>query len=389
MHFLGQEGPRLRRWSFWLLFLAAWALLGLVETSHTCIVNAYQNREVNWQQALALNLALAYAWAPVALVGIAFATRFPVRRNNWRRRLPLALVMVVVLALVKIVPDYPIIMLLYCPAPQWLPLDVFFRMGFASHFIQYVGMSAGLLGMTYGWNTYRAFQRREREAWQLESRLAQARLQLLRMQLHPHFLFNSLHCLTHLVHTDPDEAERVVAGLGELLRHMLDTVDEQEVALRDEIAFVRAYLDIERIRFGNQLSARMDIDPSLLDAAVPPLILQPLVENAVVHGVSRGGLIEVRARRAGDMLRLEVWNDGPGLGTAPRRRAGTGIGLATTRARLAQLFHDRWHFEIRDVTKGVLAVVQFPLVDASASVIPAELHRSEWAAGRKADAKQA
>jgi signal transduction histidine kinase len=388
MQFPETNGPRPCRWSFWVLFLAAWGLLGLVETAHSCIVSASRDRDVNWAQALALNLALAYAWAPLALVAIAFAIRFPIRRHNWRRRLPLALSVAVILALAKIVPDYPIIMQLYCPDPNWLPFGVFYRMGFATQFPHYLCLTTGLLGFVHAWNNYRESQRSERDAWQLESRLAQARLQLLRMQLHPHFLFNTLHCLAHLVHTNADEAERVLARLGELLRHMLDTADEQEVALREELAFLRAYLDIERVRFGYRLDTHIDVEAGLLDAAVPPLILQPLVENAVVHGLARGGTIEIRARRAGDRLRLEVWNDGPGLAAAGKR-PGRGIGLANTRARLAQLFAGHSHFEIRDVDRGVLALMEFPLAEVIANVPAADVQRLERALPRLRDSKQA
>jgi two-component sensor histidine kinase len=375
MYATSKKGARLWRWTFWVLFLGAWGLVGLFETSHSCIVNAYQNREVNWPRALALNLALAYAWVPLSLVAIAFARRFPLRRSNWWRRLPLVLLVAVLLALAKIVPDYPIIMELYCPDPQWLPFLVFYRMGFSSHFNQYALLTTGMLGVIYAWNNIRESQQRELDTWQLQSRLAQTRLQMLRMQLHPHFLFNTLNTVSHLVHADPDEAERVLARLGELLRLMLDTAGEQEVALRDELAFLHAYLDIERVRFGSRLDARMDVEPELLEVAVPPLILQPLVENAVLHGLARGGKsgrIEVRARRAGDMLRLEVWNDGPGLGEPARNGSGKGIGLANTRARLAQHFNGRGHFEIRDAAVGVLAVMEFPLTDALDAVVPCE-----------------
>jgi two-component system LytT family sensor kinase len=364
MHPTSKQGARLWRWTFWVLFLGAWGLVGLFETSRSCIASAYHNREVNWPRALALNLALSYAWVPLSLAAIAFARRFPLGRNNWWRRLPLVLVVAVVLALAKIVPDYPIIMELYCPDPQWMPFLVFYRGGFTSHFHQYALLAAGMFGVIYAWNNIRESQQREFDTLQLQSRLAQTRLQLLRLQLHPHFLFNTLNTVSHLVHADPDEAERVLARLGELLRLMLDTASQQEVALRDELAFLHAYLDIERVRFGSRLDARMDVEPGLLEVAVPPLILQPLVENAVLHGLARGGKsgrIEVRARRAGDMLRLEVWNDGPGLADPAANGSGKGIGLANTRARLAQLFHGRGRFEIRDAAVGVLAVMEFPL----------------------------
>jgi signal transduction histidine kinase len=371
MYLIGTTRPRWWRWVFCALFVAIWTLLGLFEASHTCIVKAYRGEAVDLPRSLALNLALWYAWAPLALLAIAFASGFPIRLNNWWHRLPLALAVAVLLALVKIVPDYPIIRGLYCPTPELLTFPIFYRMGFASHFTQYFFFAVGMLGVIYAWNYFRDAQQSEVDSWQLEARLAQARLQVLRMQLHPHFLFNTLNTVSHLIQSDPDEAERVLARLGDLLRLMLDTAGEQEVPLRQEIEFLRGYLEIERARFGPGLDVRLDIEPGLLEAAVPPLILQPLVENAVLYGTARlgrTGRVEIRARRAGEKLRLEVWDDGPGLGTLPSAGSGKGIGLANTRARLAQLYNGRSHFEIRNAPVGVLAVMEFPLSDPAAVV---------------------
>lgn len=373
MQLLEISRPRWWRATSCALFLGIWLLLGLFEASHTFIVNTYRGEPVNLSRSIALNLALWYAWAPLALLAIAFAARFPIRRQNWWHRLPLALALALLLALVKIVPDYPIIRALYCPDPDSLTLPVFYRMGFASHFHQYVLFAVGMLGVIYAWNYFRAAQQSELDSWQLEARLAHARLQVLRMQLHPHFLFNTLHAVGHLVRTNASEAERVLARLGELLRLMLDTAGDQQVPLRQEIEFLRAYLDIERARFGSRLEIGMDVEPGLLDVAVPPLILQPLVENAIKHGparLGRGARVEIRARRAGERLRLEVWDDGPGLGAPSSADSGKGIGLTNTRARLAQLYNGHHHFEIRNAAVGVLAVMEFPLGEASPAEPP-------------------
>jgi signal transduction histidine kinase len=361
-------------------------LLGLFEASHTCIVKAYRGEPVDWSRSLALNLALWYAWVPLALLAIVFTSRFPIHRQNWWHRLPLALVVALLLALAKIVPDYPIIRNLYCPEPDSLTFPIFYRMGFASHFPQYFLFAVGMLGVIYAWNYFRDAQQRELDTWQLEARLAQARLQILRMQLHPHFLLNTLNAVGHLIQTDAAEAERVLARLGDLMRLMLDTAGDQEVPLRQELDFLRAYLDVERARFGHRLDVRLDVEPGLLDAPVPPLILQPLVENAVLHGpvrLGRAGHVEIRARRAGEQLRLEVWDDGPGLGVLPSAGSGKGIGLANTRARLAQLYNGRHHFEIGNAAVGVLAVMEFPLGGD-----PILGRRAQPRAGRGAEVKQ-
>jgi two-component system LytT family sensor kinase len=374
MYLPGKTRPPWWHWSYCAIFLGVWGLLGLFEATHSCIVKAYKGEAVDWQASLALNLALWYAWAPLALLAIAFVYRFPIRKNNWWHRLPLALALAILLAFAKIAPDWPIIMELYCPDPEWVSLSEFYRMGFASHFQQYVLFAIGMLGVLYALNYFREYQQRELDAWQLEARLAKARLQVLRMQLHPHFLFNTLHAVGHLIRTDAAEAERVLVRLGELLRLMLDTAGEQQVPLRQELDFLRAYLDIERVRYGARLEVRMDVEPGLLEAAVPPLILQPLVENAVLHGparAGRAGRVEIRARRAGDaMLRLEVWDDGPGLGHYPSAGSGKSIGLANTRARLAQLFDGRHRFEIGNAAVGVLAVMEFPLGHTPPAVSP-------------------
>jgi signal transduction histidine kinase len=348
----------------WALFVGVWALLGLFDATHTGLRDLYHGRPVDWGPSIVFHLALWYAWGLLSLPAVLFARRFPIRRGNWWHRLPLALAAAVLLALVKLVLDYPVVEAFYCPEPGLMSFAGFYRAGFAGHFHPYVMTAVAMLGVLYAWTYFREGQRRELAAWQLEARLAQAQLELLRMQLHPHFLSNALHAVSHLIRRDPDEADRVLARLGELLRLMLDTAGEQEVTLGQELDFLRAYLDIERARFGSRLSVALDVEPGLLDALVPPLILQPIVENAVRHGIARAdrpGQVAVRARRRGERLRLEVWDDGPGLAGAAAGRTRKSIGLANTRARLAQLFGAEHHFEVRAERVGVLAAMEFPL----------------------------
>lgn len=184
-----------------------------------------------------------------------------------------------------------------------------------------------------------AFYRRVQER---EASLASARLEALRMQLQPHFLFNTLNTISGLVHEEPDRADAVVTALADLLRLTLETSGERELALSRELRLVEAYLAIMQARFDDRVRSVVDVAPEVREALVPAFILQPLVENAVKHGLeplTRGGCVWVRARREGDRLVLEVEDDGAGLvGTEPRRE---GIGLGNTRARLTALHGER------------------------------------------------
>jgi anti-sigma regulatory factor (Ser/Thr protein kinase) len=176
-----------------------------------------------------------------------------------------------------------------------------------------------------------------RESEQLQARLDQAKLQALRLQLQPHFLFNTLNTITALVHRDPPSAERMVTGLSELLRFSLGAAGEQEVRLDRELEVLRHYLDIQLVRFSDRLSVQFDIEPAARDAMVPGLLLQPLVENAIKHGITprvAGGHLHISVRRLDDMLSLEVMDDGVGT----RGPMSEGVGLGNARARLASLY---------------------------------------------------
>jgi two-component system, LytTR family, sensor kinase len=200
----------------------------------------------------------------------------------------------------------------------------------------------------------------------LQAQLARTELQILRSQLDPHFLFNALHVISELVHVDPSRADRMVARLGDLLRMSATLARSGDVALRDELEFVNAYLEIQEARFGNRLRVVRHVDPATLDAAVPSLLVQPLVENAIRHGTSRratGGQLEIITRRAGRSLVIEVLDDGPGL---PADQApDEGIGIGHTRARLAQLFGDNGGLELEPrAGGGTTARVRLPFARA-------------------------
>lgn len=204
---------------------------------------------------------------------------------------------------------------------------------------------------------------RERRTLELEARLTQANLQTLKMQLQPHFLFNTLNSISSLVHENPEAADGMIGSLSQFLRNTLEVSGENEVPLRKELDFVDRYLEIQETRFGDRLRIHRDIESTVMDALVPPLILQPLVENAIRYGVESretGGTITLSAFREGTVLHLEICDDGEGLG-GQMLGAGNGIGLSNTKARLQELYGSKHQFVItaRHPT-GVRVKIEIP-----------------------------
>lgn len=200
---------------------------------------------------------------------------------------------------------------------------------------------------------------REQHAVQLQAQLAEARLDALRMQINPHFLFNTLHAVSAMVDRDPAGVRKMIARLSELLRITTDTSAADEVPLRQELQFLERYIEIMEVRFRGRLRVERNVDPSTLDAFVPNLILQPIVENALEHGASRAtgeGVVRIASRRDGDHLVITVRDNGPGVSGSRE-----GIGLGNTRARLAHLYGDRAGVTLNSAEDGgALAELSLP-----------------------------
>jgi two-component system LytT family sensor kinase len=188
-------------------------------------------------------------------------------------------------------------------------------------------------------------------------------LRTLEAELHPHFLFNTLHAISSLVHTNPDSADRMISRLSDLLRLTFDRSGSAGVSLQEELEFLQKYLEIEQTRFQDRLSVHFEIDPDTLDAEVPRLILQPLVENAIKHGVSPkpgSGLVQIAAQRRGDRLWIEVSDNGVGLSAGARARLRSGVGLSNTRDRLQCLYGAAHRIEFSDEAKGLAVRLEIP-----------------------------
>ena len=316
---------------------------------------------VTWERLVLLPLAYWYGWALCTPLIFAAARRLTPMHHRW----PVLITGHVVAALafcVAMLAWYAFLMGAILGASEGSFDQLFLRylaLGFHYDLLTY----AAILGTGFAINYRALFRERDHRALELEHRLVQAQMEVLRMQLRPHFLFNTLHAIASLVEDDPAGARRMIARLSGLLRQTLDLGDRREISLREELEIVDAYLDIESCRFQDRMQVRRALDPACLHALVPPLLLQPLVENAVRYGVEQSDgrcRIELSARRAAGDLELEVRDRGPGLASSPADTEA-GIGVANVRARLARMYPDRSSLALLPATGGgVRAVVRMP-----------------------------
>jgi signal transduction histidine kinase len=233
---------------------------------------------------------------------------------------------------------------------------------------------AGIVALLHALFYYRETQQRALREAQLETRLVEAQLQMLQHQLHPHFLFNTLHAISTLMHRDLSAAERMLVQLGDLLRMTLESSARPEIRLTEEIEFLEKYVQIEQVRLGDRLTTLFDIETDVLDAAVPTLILQPLVENAIEHGIAPQGMagrITVSARRDQEMVVMTVDDTGPGPPERAMAALFTGIGLSNTRARLQFQFGVNYRFEFKRRPGGFTVIIVIPYRREPAGAAPA------------------
>ena len=354
------------------LVVCFWTLFALANATGTFFYMQRSGNEVGFASIFLRSLPIWYLWASITLVTWGAAKR--IDRSGMPRSavasLHAGLSLVIAAGALALIALYnrhviwPIV-----EEPFWATYSRF--MAAALHY--YVLFYAAILGAYYATNFHRKYRERELRTSQLTAELAQARLDALRMQLHPHFLFNTLNAVSALMEEAPQTARTMLAHLSELLRLALDRVDEPEVSLHRELSFIMRYLDIEKIRFEDRLDVHLDVDPSVCEALVPSLILQPIVENAIRHGaappdtVSRVG---IHAHRSGDALVLRVTDNGPGVSEPPEaspslsaneRSPRGGIGLGTTRHRLRERYGDAHRFTLRTRQEGGAEVrIQLP-----------------------------
>jgi signal transduction histidine kinase len=365
-----------RRWPpTWWQILAVATLLGISSAFQAHRLVAIESGDASLRIPLVL-LNLTYWYAPALLtpLTIRLARRFRLGGEMWTRALAVHVSAAVLFALVSIAILILGRMVLY---PKWAammaqdPLSYIERNYFMN--LDWALMTyAAIVGLSHGVDYYREARAREKRAAQLETKLVEAQLKTLQGQLHPHFLFNTLHAISALIHRDADDADRMVSRLSDLLRLTLEHDGTQEVSLKEELEFLQKYLEIEQIRFQDRLTVKFAVQPQVLDARVPTLILQPVVENAIRHGIgplTGGGLVEVSARAEGETLLLQVRDTGAGLSEDALTALQKGIGLSNTRARLECLYGSRQRFEFSNVHGGLTVRIVIPLRIESAPAV--------------------
>jgi two-component system, LytTR family, sensor kinase len=354
-----------RRWIVWLAAFIGWMLVGL-----SFGINDFLFADVHvrfYQQPLPLMSVLAWeiaywpVWAALSPLIFRFARRFPIEPNRWLRNLTISIVAGLLLTVAHRAIYLFIAWLIYLSSESSLE-----SLSYLFHHLFLFNLPTGFMSygvillVSHAINYHKRLRDEELKATQLKAELAEAQLQAaraqlqaLKMQLHPHFLFNTLNSISALLDEDVEKADEMLARLGDFLRLTLENSGAQMIALRDELEFLRRYLEIEQVRFQDRLSVEMQIEAEVLDTPVPNLILQPIIENAIRHGIAQqlgNGTIRIAAARKDDTVQIEVQDNGPGMMSNENVKAG--VGLGNTIERLKQAYGGAQNFAIRTAPAG-------------------------------------
>jgi signal transduction histidine kinase len=350
-------------WRRAALLFVGWTLVSVIFAgiSYAAAIGE-NNKEFGFVSALRLNLVQFYVWAILTPFVFRFSRRFPIEL----RPLNVRNLLLYFPALISFAGIHQVIHLavLWSISPRWRQkypalMDcyrAYFAFGFYIDLIIALLIVVAVHALLY----YQNFRASELAQSSLKTQLARAQLRALKMQLHPHFLFNTLHSISSLVLEDPSKANSMIAQLGDFLRLTIENSEQQLVTLKEETEFLRCYLDIEQVRFGDRLTVAFELEPQTLSAQVPHLILQPVVENAIQHAIApraARGHINIQANRVNSLLRVAISDNGPGMGSNAILVGKKCVGLTNVRTRLQQIYGPDFRFELTTGRNGGVTVV--------------------------------
>lgn len=340
------------------LIWGVWTIVALFFTGQVYMMY-YTEKRIGFGKVFFMQASACYLWALATPLVLWLAGRFRIDRNNWCNEVVLHVLVSLALSAFLISLHFVIYMAFMGRGSEVTALRT----------LQYVfyNLDRWLLTywlivlMSHAFNYYNSYRKGELKSSQLRTQLVQSQLEALKMQVHPHFLFNTLHSISALLNKDTEAARSMIARLGDFLRLTLENAGTQEVTLQQEMEFLNGYLEIERIRFQDRLTTLVEVDPEVLDVRVPNLILQPIVENAMRHAINRDcdcRHIEIVAAPRNGVLRIQVKDNGPGLCAGQKfvSHAGRRVGLTNTKARLERLYGSEHRFELTNNPAGGLIV---------------------------------
>ena len=358
-----------RRWLIWIASFVVWSFIALLAAVAVTQMARTEGRHLEFRRAMIMQFSQMLPFAPLTPFVFALVGRYTIHRGNWIRCLLVyffgGLIFTAAHVIMRGVTPYGI---WDARTRTWnsgvwdyqahklnIQWRVFEKMFVSDAFDDITSSYVPILLVAYVASYYLTLKEREGLTARLEAQLVKSNLKALKSQLQPHFLFNTMHSISSLMFTDVRAADKMMARLSELLRMSLEDGTEQVTTLNKELDFVSGYLEIEKVRFGERLSVVLDVPGDTLDAQVPHLLLQPFVENAVQHGISRlssDGKIRISSRREGERLCLTVRDNGPGFNAMQGTPRESGLGIGTSRERLQTLYGDNQSLEFTTPPDG-------------------------------------
>lgn len=344
------------------LIWGVWTIVALFFCAQVYVMASAQRSKASFGDFI-FQASTCYLWALATPIVLWLSRRYCLERHNWGRRAALHFGTSILLTSTLLVTHFT---LYWVAIGRASSISAFRLFNFTFFNLdKWMLIYWLILGMSHAFSYYNSFRKGELKASELRTQLVESQLEALKMQVHPHFLFNTLHSISALLSKDTEGARKMITRLGDFLRLTLENSGSMEVTLQQEIEFLNGYLEIERIRFQDRLTTEIRVDPDVLDVRVPNLILQPIVENAMRHAIgnSTSGHVEVIAVPRNGVVRIEVKDNGPGIQAEQlaESRRGRGVGLANTQARLAGLYGDAARFELsNNPTGGLVVALEIP-----------------------------